>query len=260
MRTTSRPLSSQSARRLRLALVARSARLISNARRLARRGQPRLGVLLGQSGMNAAHCYAASRSRHRHFCSRCCTISPKPLEVSSSARCSRHELSAETPASLSSSPAGRLTLARPHLTCDEIPRARLRLSGLDPLSGSGRAFRPGGSSGGRRTPDLFTRSPGLASGVVAHASARSSTCAALMLDESSSMVDRIRPVRWAEVGLAGRHATSDSPFRRFRRRRGPLSATCELWTRLWLLLPPTKAIIRPTERHKNADPSSALAS
>ena len=161
LRSTSRPSSSQCAHRLRLALVARSARLISNGRRLARRGQPRLGVLLGQrhercsrlrrlalappalllplllcctispkpleetrsaccsrhelsadasraaasrasaccsgSGMNEAHGYAASRSRHRHFCCRCCTISPKPLEETRSACCSRHELSADTP-------------------------------------------------------------------------------------------------------------------------------------------------------------------
>ena len=56
----------------------------------------------------------------------------------------------------------------PHLRCDSAHTRRL--SGLAPLSGSGRAFPPGGPSGGRRTLDLFTRSPGLASGVVAHSS------------------------------------------------------------------------------------------
>ena len=114
-------------------------------------------------------------------------------------------------ASLSSSPAGRLTLAHPHLTCDAIPRTHVDCAGLDPFTGSGRAFTPGGLSGGRRTLDLFTRSPGRASGVVAHSSARFSTCAALMLDESGSMVDRMCPVRWAEVGLGESNATWTVP-------------------------------------------------
>ena len=90
-------------------LVARAARLFSNSRRLARRGQPRLGVL------------------------------PLGLE-----------------------------------------------GGGDFLSYSG------GASGGWRNLESFTRSPGLASGAVAHSSARSSTCAALMPSRLASMIRRTR--------------------------------------------------------------------
>ena len=63
----------------------------------SRAAASRASACCSGSGMNAAHSYAASRSRHRHFCSRCCTISPKPLEETRSACCSRHELSADTP-------------------------------------------------------------------------------------------------------------------------------------------------------------------
>ena len=58
----------------------------------SRAAASRASACCSGSGMNEAHGYAASRSRHRHFCSRCCTISPKPLEETRSACCSRHEL------------------------------------------------------------------------------------------------------------------------------------------------------------------------
>ena len=80
-------------------LVARAARLFSNSRRLARRGQPRLGVL------------------------------PLGLEAKS-ACCSRQELSADIPASLSAARASTRQVdvgaPSPH-TCDAISRALRRL-------------------------------------------------------------------------------------------------------------------------------------
>ena len=180
--------------------------------------------------MNAAHGYAASRSRHRHFCCRCCSAAP-------SRRSHSRRRGARAAAATSSRPTLLCQLEQlasrpvdvgapsPHLRCDSAHTRRL--SGLDPLGGSGRAFPPGRPSGGRRTLDLFTRSPGLASRVAANSSARSSTCAALMTSDAASMVRRMSPVQWAEVGVGESNATSDSVGSRQIARRGPLEQTCK---------------------------------